>query len=286
MPIRLFGKWIVVQVLAALKALQLFCAYLLCLPRKPPRPRQPFRFLELPPELRNTVYHHYFRHYWEWREFVEKYPDMLLELLYVSKQVREEASYVLYSRCVINIQITRSTNVEGGKVPWATTERMLSHFLRFSDFLKFSGKINLQICWPQANAGFPYDGGRVHQLSVAQIKRNIHKVCAFLATMPAIRTIQIELLLEDHWDYWKPVSLVEDLFLDLLKPLELVRRAHPEVKIQMYEDAQRPSFQWRELWPAGTRWAYEMVDDIIGNLVDWPEYEGLELRLRGGGAVE
>lgn len=60
-------------------------------------PKDPFRFLDLPSELRNRVYHLALFNKPQYRRANGTRPDSRLNLLLVNKQLHEEASHILYS---------------------------------------------------------------------------------------------------------------------------------------------------------------------------------------------
>lgn len=133
-----FKTWIAEQVLATLEALSHLCGYIARLFHK-----QPFRFLDLPPEIRNMVYDHHFtlyrtRWYQQRARQVAMLPDAILG---VNRQVYEEASHVLYSDSCFGFKIGGKASVHRDEKQFAGVLRRVPHVFEHIQ------AIDLEIYW-------------------------------------------------------------------------------------------------------------------------------------------
>ena len=106
---------------------------------------QAFRFLDLPGQLRNLVYDHYFTLYqtpWLYQKAREMsmLPDGILN---VNKQVYGEASHALYTGVIFVIKVTGEGSGRGPEKALAGILRKIPHVLRHTT------TIHLEICWPR-----------------------------------------------------------------------------------------------------------------------------------------
>ncbi|KAF6222409.1 hypothetical protein HO133_001495 [Letharia lupina] len=224
LAIVVFGMWKGVRVPAPIQALTRLHVYIVHLLERPS-----FRFLDLPPEIRKLVYHHHFTLYrtsWYYRKFRQTpmLPDAILN---VNRQVYEEASHALYSEVVFVIRTTGTPNVHGDRTPFAGVTRAIPHVV------KHVATIHLEIQCPRSgrHGRSGKDEGRGR--SVTALKTNIKTVCASLAKLPNLRTIDITFLAEDSSGSLRPRAPAKFRIPVLLRPLKLVRRANPDIVVQM-----------------------------------------------------
>lgn len=189
----------------------------------------PFRFLDLPPEIRNLVYHHHFTLYRN-----PLYPKQLRKMamlpdaiLGVNRQVYEEASHSLYSGFSFVIRITDGANEQDQKKSFAGPVRKMPHILRHMT------TIDIVVYWPSFDWSFPSGKSEVRDRSLMDLETSIETVCTSLAKVPKSRTIRFHFLVEGSSRSPRPLSPAKHRVLDLLRPLKAVRRANPGVVVKM-----------------------------------------------------
>ncbi|CAD6590135.1 MAG: hypothetical protein ASARMPRED_004578 [Alectoria sarmentosa] len=190
---------------------------------------QPFRFLDLPPKIRNLVYDHHFALYrtpWYHQQARERamLPDAILN---VNRQVYEEASHALYSRVMFVVRATGRANVPGDQRSFARLVRKMPNFLRHITI------ISLEILWPRSGwADFSGKGERNGRL-VTELNKKIKTVCTSLTKMPTLRIIKVFFLVEESLRPSWPLIPARHRIPGLLSPLKLVRRANPEIVVEL-----------------------------------------------------
>ena len=219
-----FGTWVGVRRLAVIEAFTRLYAYIVRLFEK-----QPFRFLDLPPEIRELVYRHHFALYWSSR-YRQRFQDTAMlpdAILGVNRQIYEEAAHVLYSKEIILIKIISLKRLNCGERPFGGDVFQVPHILRHVK------TVILRICWPHLVwYRWPETGVR-HGCSVTALKENMKTTCAALATLPNLRTIRINFAVEVSSHHSERRSPAKDCIPSLLRPLKLIRRANPDVVVEM-----------------------------------------------------
>ena len=69
--------------------------------------------------------------------------------------------------------------------------------------------------------------------SLMNLESNFETLCVWLAKVPHFRTIRLHFLVQESQRSPRPLSRAKCRPLDLLGPLELVRRANPEVLLKV-----------------------------------------------------
>lgn len=217
-----FAPWIHAQVPAIVRALTHLHTNTINLFKHPQR--EPFPFLDLPPELRNLVYTHHFTlyrtpHYQRLAQETVMLPDALLA---VNRQIYEEASHVLYSASAGIIRIAGRPNVHGAGRPLGGRLRTLPHALQHMN------TVHLEILWSQLGGS-----DSVEDCSIGELTNNINTACASLAQLPHLRRICIRFFVKGGARPLTPFLPERRLVLGVLSPLMLVRRARPGVVLEM-----------------------------------------------------
>ena len=226
LAIFVFAFWSVLQILAPIKALTVFYAD----PSQPSQ-KQPFRFLDLPPEVRNIVYDHHFARYrteyWNIRRGKKTPPDAILN---VNRQVYEEAAHALYSKTSISIIIRNVASLHGDKRPFAGVIR------RAPNALEYVPTVHLEIRWPGSGLSNKCKKHDRHGRSFKELQANTMTVCDALAKLPNLRTIKVHFFEEKSPGSWKPRLQARGRIVGYLKPLRVIRYANPGIVIEMPQD--------------------------------------------------
>ncbi|CAF9904441.1 MAG: hypothetical protein ALECFALPRED_008555 [Alectoria fallacina] len=258
-----FATWAGVRLLATTKALTHLCTYMKHLLAK--LERQPFRFLDLPPELRNLVYDHHFALYrtpWYHQKAREgaMLPDAILN---VNRQVYEEASHALYSRLIFVVKTSGRTNVQGHQRSFARVVRKMPNFLRHLTIIR------LEIHWPRSGWVDLSGKGERHGRPVTELKKNITTVCTSLTKLPDLRMIKIFFLVEESLRPSWPLIPARHRIPGLLRPLKLVRRVNPEIVVELPECCPISTAELVEQqrdWACGTDRLEELDEDLEEDL--------------------
>ena len=243
------------------------------------RPRtQHFRFLDLPPELRNMVYHHLCEDYWRaWRRKKSMLPD---GFLYLNKQVYGEAMHVLYTDAIFSLRIFSKDDQNRGLLG-GRGEALARIMERHWHLIIHMHTFHLHIYW--CNDGWlDSSDGYTQSLNVRKLKKDIEMVCTtWLVKMPNLRTILIDFIGEYRhpypWvpplDVWVPRSPPRHRILGLLRPLKLVRRRKPGIVVLMPEGCPISTAQLAEqqgdiTWCARLNQVQESVEDMNETMQD------------------
>lgn len=211
--------WIGARILTAINAItRIYTDIKRCFENKP------FRFLDLPPELRNIIYEHHFALYRtpEYRDNFRNKAMLPDAILGVSRQIYEEASHVLYHNIEFTFNITDGTKVNG-----ETFARMVPiHVLRHTN------SVILEFYWPRSDLHDSFDKAEMRVQSFKDLKANIETACTALAGMPDLRAMRITFIVPGPSLSLKSLSLRKYLLRSLLRPLEQIRRANPELVVE------------------------------------------------------
>ena len=185
-----------------------------------PRPRVPknvFRFLDLPPEIRVMVYDFYFApHRKDWyRKPVEQIPLHPGAIFKVNQQIHQEASHALYSKLSPVVIIDGTVNVWSGRNSYGRSLQRSAHVLEYMH------DICLDLQWPC----YYCQGDDLQCQYAIQLETNIAAVCTLLAEMPNLQTARIFCL-----------GVPQHQMSSLLRPLMIVRRANPRLTLEVPYD--------------------------------------------------
>ena len=232
--------WIVMKMLASIHAHPHLPAYLVHLFARP----QPFRFMDLPPELRNMVYAHLSDRYWiTWTRVIRRQRGAVLAdaFLYLNKQVHREAMHVLVPRANGELRIKvcamQNEDAHSQESILRITDSFHKAMQKRWAILLHVRTIHLDICWLDYD-WLDWSGwGSGGSLGVDMLKLDIEMVCVlWLAKMPNLRTIKIGLLGgQTDANGWVPFFPARDRIPGLLRPLKVVRRRNPGVVVEMPE---------------------------------------------------
>ena len=215
---------------------------------QPPVP--PFRFLDLPPEVRNIVYGYLSDRYWiTWGQFVRRQVTRRQKrairadaFFYLNKQIYEEATHVLVSRkpdvfCtdlyprVRRCHPSPESHLENAS--WA-----IGRLQKGWNILRRLRTIKLNIFWVNYDWLEWSEQGQKDSRWVRELKKDIEMMCVFgFAKMPELRTIKICFRgARKDSRQWIPLSPAKHRIPSLLRPLKAVRREIPGVVVEMPED--------------------------------------------------
>ena len=189
--------------------------------------KKPFRFLALPSELRNIIYEQHFALYRtsEYHDNFRNKPMLPDAILGVSRQIYEEASHVLYYKFEFKFKVTGVANVK-----CKTFDELIPiHVARHTNTAV------LELYWPYADVHYWFDKREMQEQSFKNLTANFEMACTGLAGMPNLRTLKIAFIV------WSPsrlksLSLMKYLIQSLLRPLEQIRRANPELVVEVNSD--------------------------------------------------
>ena len=235
--IAVFICWLIADALDILEAISEIVSHLYTITMRPrPRvPKPPFRFLDLPAEIRVMIYEHHFAPYREdWcQKLVEgtlRYPDPLLA---VNRQIRQEASHVLYSK------MRPVMLIFGTSFFFGDSQTMYRLVQRALPILKHMTKVCLQIKWPL----YCYSGLWSPNRCVRSAKLNIAAACALMTGMPDLQSVTIRFLADGR----ERLVVLERLMLrSLRRKMRLLEIKNPRVVIEWPQEATAESTELRE----------------------------------------
>ena len=213
-------------------------AYLRRLFKRSP-PAQPFRFLDLPPELRIMVYEHLSDRYWITRAQRHLRKVMMPDnFLYINRQIYGEAMHVLARRMrdAFRIVIEPAGHRDPPSIEFSlyNTSWNIAKVQRIWHPLLHARTIHLWIFWPAHDLMDFSRPDLMFSNNARALNEGMERVCVVaLAKMPNLRTIKINFpggFL--HSDQYPPKHRI----LDLLRPLKLVRRENPGVVVELGEE--------------------------------------------------
>ena len=197
------------------------------------RQKKPFRFLDLPAEMRNLVYDHHFkepsyRGFWlQSKARGAARPSNAI--LHINRQVYGEASHVLYSKLIFIAQIAGTAKENGDEGPFSQKLRKIPNVLQHVTI------IHLEIYW--SHAVWRCQASKLQwERKLADRMHRIDEVLMTSARLPNLRTIKIFFLLEEASHPLTERSPARYQIEILLWGLARLQRRRPEIVVELPED--------------------------------------------------
>ena len=247
-------------------------------------PPQPFRFMDLPPEVRIKIYEYLSDRYWITRDQVtrrqitwrQKWALRADAFLSINKQIYAEAMHVHIPRSPNVFSITVHA-AEIQDLPTVSHLEILSKAIaqlrRQWHILLYLRTIHLKIFWKNHDI-LEWSGNRhTDSLSVKALKKEIEMVCVFgFAKMPNLQTIRISFFCGPRISApWVALCPPRHRISGLLRPLKVVWRENPRVVVELPEDCpissaelaqQRRDTPWIAAWKEGLEDTNEKFENV------------------------